>query len=91
MSNEPRTAESIIEAVAGGEYHRACAIADLESAADTAIAEFEYDTEVAAVDLVRMVRELRGLVLRLRITEKAELVAEPTTQKGAARSEGTSP
>ena len=73
MSDEPRTAESILEAGAGGEYYRACAIADLESALDTAIAEFEHDDGAAAATLVTDARPLRELVVRLRITEAAEL------------------
>jgi hypothetical protein len=64
-----RSADDIVESGAGGEFHRAVILTDLASAAYGAEAEFAYDTDEPATDLVRLCRDLQALLERLSIDE----------------------
>lgn len=73
-----RSAESILESGAGGEFHRAIALADLGSALYGVIEEFSYDTNEPATDLLRMARDLQQHLERLQIADDAELTLDRT-------------
>lgn len=68
-----RSAEDIVEAGAGGEYYRALILTELDSATCGIEEEFAYDTSEEALELSRLVRDLRAHLERLSVTEDAEL------------------
>lgn len=63
----------IVEAGAGGVFHRAVLLQELESATSAAAEEFAYDDEDAASELVRLCREVEEKVKLLSIREDATL------------------
>ncbi|HTJ35915.1 MAG TPA: hypothetical protein VL738_22055 [Dactylosporangium sp.] len=73
MVEHGRAAEDIVEGGAGGLWQRSLALHMLGSEAEGVEAEFEYDTEKPAVELVRLVRELRTHLDRLSVREDAHL------------------
>jgi hypothetical protein len=73
-----RRAEDICEGGAGGEYHRAILLSDLGSTVEAVEAEFAYDIDEPASDLLRLVRDLKVHLERLSITTEAELVLDRT-------------
>lgn len=75
-----RRAEDICEGGAGGEYHRAILLADLGSTVEAVEAEFAYDTDEPASDLLRLVRDLKAHLERLSITTEAELALDRTCE-----------
>lgn len=77
-TNHGRSADDILEAGAGGVYHRAIYIAELDSASYGVEEEFAYDEDEVAVELVRLVRDLRAHLSRLSITEDAALTLDRT-------------
>ena len=67
-------AEDVLERSAGGEYHRALALVDLDNAAYVVEEEFAYETSGPGQDLLRLVGDLRAHLARLSIVEEtAEL------------------
>lgn len=73
MSDYGRSAEDILDGGAGGEWHRALALQDLDSAAYGVEEEFAYDDDEPARDLVHMAKELRTHLARLSVTKDAKL------------------
>lgn len=73
MSDIGRSAESIVEDEYGSVYHRALALHMLGSELDGVEAEFAYDTEEPAQELLRLVRDLQAHLMCLGLTEKGVL------------------
>lgn len=68
-----RAASDIVEGGAGGEFHRALALAELDTAAYVIEEEFAYDINEPATDLLRLCGDLRAHLARLSVTYSAEL------------------
>lgn len=68
-----RSAYDIVEAGAGGVFHRATVLYELESAACGVAEEFSYDDEEAASELVRLCREVEEKARLLSIREDGRL------------------
>lgn len=71
-----RSAERIVEGGAGGLYHRALAIFELDNALYAAGEEFRYDETEPANGLVQLVDALRAHVATLSLTDDAELTLD---------------
>ncbi len=54
-----RSIDDTVEAEMGSLFHHACLLQELESAAYCVEMEFEYDEQEVAVDLLKVVKQLR--------------------------------